>query len=60
VGNLGGFFGPSVVGFISQKTGSLYGGLRFAGVSMLLAAMLVLLVPKTAGVPAATEAQIHA
>jgi len=60
VGNLGGFFGPSVVGFISQKTGSLYGGLGFAGVSMLLAAMLVLLVPKTAGVPAATEAQIHA
>ena len=46
VGNLGGFFGPSVVGFISQKTGTLYGGLAFAGISMLMAAMLVWLLPK--------------
>jgi ACS family tartrate transporter-like MFS transporter len=45
VGNLGGFFGPSVVGFMGQKTGSLYGGLAFAGISMLLAATLVLLLP---------------
>lgn len=46
VGNLGGFFGPSMVGFITQKTGALYGGLAFAGVSMLVAATLVLLLPK--------------
>ncbi len=46
-GNLGGFFGPSVVGFITQKTGTLYGGLAFAGIAMLLAATLVLLLPKT-------------
>ena len=46
VGNLGGFFGPSMVGFITQKTGTLYGGLAFAGVSMLLGATLVVLLPK--------------
>lgn len=47
VGNLGGFFGPSVVGFITQKTGTLYGGLAFAGICMLGAAGLVLLLRKT-------------
>lgn len=46
LGNLGGFFGPSMVGFITQKTGKLYGGLAFAGVSLLIAASLVLLLPK--------------
>ncbi|MBA0083818.1 MAG: MFS transporter, partial [Acidobacteria bacterium Pan2503] len=46
VGNLGGFFGPSMVGFITQKTGTLYGGLAFAGVSMLVGATLVVLLPK--------------
>ncbi len=46
-GNLGGFAGPSLVGFITQKTGTLYGGLAFAGISLLVAAMLVLLLRKT-------------
>jgi MFS transporter, ACS family, tartrate transporter len=49
-GNLGGFVGPYVVGFISQKTGTLYGGLAFAGISMLVAATLVLFLPKIAHV----------
>jgi MFS transporter, ACS family, tartrate transporter len=52
VGNLGGFAGPYVVGFISQRTGTLYGGLAFAGISMLVAATLVLLLPKTANASA--------
>jgi len=46
VGNLGGFVGPYVVGFFKEKTGALYGGLAFAGISMLLAATLVLFLPK--------------
>jgi MFS transporter, ACS family, tartrate transporter len=49
-GNLGGFAGTAVVGFISQKTGSLAGGLAFAGICMLVSAALVLLLPKTSGV----------
>jgi MFS transporter, ACS family, tartrate transporter len=55
-GNLGGFVGPYVVGFIKDKTGELYGGLAFAGVSLLVAAMLVLLLPKIAAARVATEA----
>ncbi len=57
VGNLGGFVGPYVVGFITQRTGTLYGGLAFAGISMLVAATLVLFLPKAAGIRAAMEAQ---
>jgi MFS transporter, ACS family, tartrate transporter len=57
VGNLGGLAGPSVVGFISQKTGNLYGGLAFAGISMLAAATLVLLLPKIAPVRVPAETQ---
>src|SRR5260370_15084394 len=47
-GNLGGFAGPSVVGFISQNTGTLYGGLVFAGISLLVADVLTLSFPKSA------------
>jgi MFS transporter, ACS family, tartrate transporter len=57
VGNLGGFAGPYVVGFISQRTGTLYGGLAFAGISMLVAATLVLFLAKTAGIRTAMKAQ---
>ncbi len=48
VGNLGGFVGPSVVGFISQRTGSLYLGLPLAGIAMLASAILMFLLPKEA------------
>jgi len=44
--NLGGFAGPYATGWISQKTGSLYGGLAVAGVSLLASATLMLLLPK--------------
>jgi len=46
VGILGGFVGPYAVGLIRQRTGSLYGGLAFAGVSVLVSATLVLLLPR--------------
>lgn len=48
VGNLGGFLGPFVMGAISKRTGSVHGGLLFAGACMLVAAILVLLLPKIA------------
>jgi MFS transporter, ACS family, tartrate transporter len=57
VGNLGGFFGPSMVGFITQRTGTLYGGLAFAGISMLAAAALVLFLRKATSVPVPAGAQ---
>jgi len=46
IGNLGGFVGPYVVGMISGRTGKLYGGLAFAGVSSFVSATLVLLLPR--------------
>lgn len=45
-GNLGGFAGPYIVGFLKDRTGTLYGGLAFAGVSLLVASVLVLVLPK--------------
>jgi ACS family tartrate transporter-like MFS transporter len=50
--NLGGFFGPYAIGAMSSWTGSMYGGLAFAGIPLLLSATLVLLLPR--------EARIHA
>jgi MFS transporter, ACS family, tartrate transporter len=46
VAHLGGLIGPSVSGFITQRTGSLYGGLELAGVSLFASAMLILALPK--------------
>jgi len=44
--NLGGFVGPYAIGWISQETGSLYGGLAVAGVSLFASATLMLLLPR--------------
>jgi ACS family tartrate transporter-like MFS transporter len=45
VANFGGFVGPYAVGAISTRTGSLYGGLALAGMSLLISATLMLLLP---------------
>lgn len=41
VGNLGGFVGPFALGWIGQRTGSLYTGLAFAGASLVVSALLM-------------------
>lgn len=46
IGNLGGFVGPYAIGAISKKTGSLHGGLAFAGVSLFVSAMVLIALPK--------------
>ena len=46
--HLGAFVGPSMVGAITQKTGSLYSGVALAGVSLFVSAALVLLLPRQA------------
>src|SRR5216684_8959786 len=46
VANLGGFAGPYAIGWISQKTGSLYGGLAVAGVSLFASATLMMFLPR--------------
>jgi ACS family tartrate transporter-like MFS transporter len=50
IANLGGFAGPYMVGIVSQRTGSLFGGLALTGVSLFVSATLALLLPKKASV----------
>jgi ACS family tartrate transporter-like MFS transporter len=46
VGNLGGFVGPSMIGMIAMRTGSLYAGLALAGVLLLISATLASRLPR--------------
>jgi nitrate/nitrite transporter NarK len=46
VGNLGGFVGPYAIGSLTRWTGSMFWGLAFAGVSLVLAALLVICLPR--------------
>ena len=48
VGNLGGFFGPTFVGMIKDKTGSNFGGLVLLGACYVGVAVLAFVVPKPA------------
>ena len=41
-GNLGGFAGPYVVGYLSTRTGSYYGGILYLSASAMVAAFLIL------------------
>lgn len=50
VGNLGGFFGPTFVGIIKDKTGSDFGGLALLGACLLGMGILVFVVPRACGV----------
>ena len=42
IGNLGGFLGPYIVGYVNGKTKSFYGGVVFLGLSAMIAAALIL------------------
>jgi ACS family tartrate transporter-like MFS transporter len=55
VANLGGFVGPYLVGLIGQRTGNLHAGLAFTGVSVLVSATLLLLLPARASTPTRTD-----
>lgn len=50
IGNLGGFAGPYAIGLIKDQTGSLSWGLAFVGISMLVSATFLILLPKRASV----------
>ena len=47
LGNLAGFFGPSIIGWVKQATQSTNGGILVLAGFMVLCAVLVLLTPKT-------------
>ncbi|HEY0458092.1 MAG TPA: MFS transporter [Pyrinomonadaceae bacterium] len=48
VGNLGGFVGPFIVGYLNQKTNSFYAGIIYLSCSALIAALFILLVRHSA------------
>ena len=59
LGNIGGFFGPSIVGWVRELTGSFAGGLyALAGFAFMaaLVAALWLHIPREAVVPEAAAA----
>ena len=46
LGNLGGFFGPFIIGYLSTRTGSFTYGLAALVISLFLGGIVVLLLPK--------------
>ena len=53
IGNLGGFFGPAMIGWIKDQTGSFAGGLWFVAALLVLSAALTLVLARSAARPAA-------
>jgi ACS family tartrate transporter-like MFS transporter len=45
LGNLGGFFGPTVLGWVQKTTGSFVGGLYYLAVSIAVSAAILLFLP---------------
>ncbi len=57
IGNLGGFAGPAMIGWIKDTTGSFAGGLYFVAALLVLSAVLTLVLARTASRPAAVPAR---
>jgi len=53
VGNLGGYFGPFIVGWIKDSTGSFEAGLYFLAACSLMCAVITFFAARAAGDPAA-------
>ncbi len=47
IGNLGGFAGPAIIGWIKDETGSFAGGLYFVAACVMLSAVLILILSRT-------------
>jgi ACS family tartrate transporter-like MFS transporter len=59
IGNLGGFVGPAMIGWIKDQTGSFTGGLTFVGALLLLSAVLTLLLARAHASNAIQSVQHH-
>ncbi len=57
IGNLGGFVGPAMIGWIKDLTGSFRGGLFFVAALLVLSAVLTLLLARSQRASAATAAR---
>lgn len=58
VGNLGGWFGPYLVGFIKNRTGSYGGAFLYMTVSLLLAGILILTLKEVSSDESAPQIEI--
>ena len=56
IGNLGGFVGPSVIGWVKDTTGSFVGGLYFVAGLLVFSAVLTLILARVARKNAVTPA----
>jgi ACS family tartrate transporter-like MFS transporter len=61
IGNLGGFVGPAMIGWIKDQTGSFAGGLYFVAALLVLSAVLTLLLSRShpAKAEPAVQTQTH-
>jgi ACS family tartrate transporter-like MFS transporter len=60
IGNLGGFVGPAMIGWIKDSTGSFAGGLYFVASLLVLSAVLTLLLARSQKpLPSGTVATAH-
>jgi MFS transporter, ACS family, tartrate transporter len=49
IGNLGGFFGPYIVGYIKDVTGSFTASMIFLGISMIIGSCIIVFLVKQSG-----------
>jgi MFS transporter, ACS family, tartrate transporter len=59
IGNLGGFVGPAMIGWIKDQTGSFVGGLYFVAGLLVLSAVLTLLLSRVKTAPVELVTQSH-
>ncbi|MCK1474615.1 MFS transporter [Bradyrhizobium sp. 197] len=59
IGNLGGFVGPAMIGWIKEQTGSFVGGLYFVAGLLVLSAVLTLLLSRVKTAPVELVTQSH-
>jgi ACS family tartrate transporter-like MFS transporter len=59
IGNLGGFVGPAMIGWIKDQTGSFIGGLYFVAGLLVLSAVLTLLLSRVKTAPVEPVTQSH-
>ncbi|MFP3124781.1 MFS transporter [Ectobacillus funiculus] len=57
IGNLGGFFGPYIVGYIKDITGSFTTSMIFMGSSMILGSFIILVLVKQSGKALSQESE---
>lgn len=59
IGNLGGFVGPSMIGWIRDTTGSFAGGLYFVAALLMISALVTLILARSGSRNEAAEASVQ-